>query len=92
MAYTYDDLRNLPDDWDGEPNAAHPSETSIRVLQSLEPAVLAAGFTIFVTQRFVGMQSAVLLAKGLSDDTFDSAAWIDYLTDMLDSQLRPTAP
>lgn len=43
MAYTYDDLRNLPDDWDGEPNAAHPSEASIRVLQSLEPAVLAAG-------------------------------------------------
>lgn len=43
MAYTYDDLRNLPDDWDGEPNAAHPSEASIRVLQLLEPAVLAAG-------------------------------------------------
>jgi len=43
VAYTYDDLRNLPDDWDGEPNSARPSETSIRVLQSLESAVLAAG-------------------------------------------------
>lgn len=43
MAYTYDDLRSLPDDWDGEPNAAHTSETSLRVLQSLEVAVRAAG-------------------------------------------------
>jgi hypothetical protein len=38
---TYDHLRHLADDWDGEPNAAKPNETAIANLQALEPAVRA---------------------------------------------------
>ena len=37
------------------------------------------------------LQSSVLFARGLSDETFDSAQWIDYMTNMLDSQLRPAS-
>lgn len=42
-AYTYDDLRHLPDGWDGEPGSAIPSEPSIALLQALEPHVRAVG-------------------------------------------------
>lgn len=41
--YTYDDLRSLPDGWDGEPNSAIPSEPSIALLQALEPHVRSLG-------------------------------------------------
>lgn len=34
------------------------------------------------------LQPAMLPARGLADDTFHSPEWIDYITGMLDSQLR----
>lgn len=35
------------------------------------------------------LQPAMQPARGLSDETFSSPEWIDYITKMLDSQLRP---
>jgi len=34
-------------------------------------------------------QESVLPARGLSEDTFTGPEWIDYLTDLIDAQLRP---
>lgn len=37
------------------------------------------------------LQTSILPARGLSGATFSSPEWIDYITDMLDSQLRPAS-